>query len=113
MKNFLLIHFIWVLLLTDEDIRLCVDLRAANQAIIRNFYAFPSIEDLIFSIPKPAKLSKVDLPSAFHLFELHPDSRDITTFSTTAGNFRFKRLVLGIKSAPEEFCAGKLYWKNG
>lgn len=88
------------------DVRLTVDLRAANAAIKRNFYVFPSIEDLIFGLKRPCKLSKLDLPNAFHLFLLHPDSREITTFSTKSGSYRFKRLVLGINSAPEEFCIG-------
>lgn len=90
----------------NGEIRLCVDMRKANQAIEKGFYAFSSIEELIFSIKKPVKLSKMDISNAYYLFELHQDSRDITTFAVKSGNYRFKRLMFGIKSAPEEFSRG-------
>ena len=48
-------------------------------------------------------MSKVDLESAYYHFELHPDSRDITTFVARSGVYRFCRLMFGIKSAPELF----------
>ena len=48
-------------------------------------------------------ISKLDLNAAYNQLELHPDSRDITVFSTHIGLFRYKRLNFGIKSAAEIF----------
>lgn len=90
----------------NGQVRLCVDMRRANVAIKKGFYAFESIDDLIFTIKKPFKLSKIDMSNAYYLFELHHDSRDITAFAVKSGNYRFKRLMFGIKSAPEEFSKG-------
>lgn len=90
----------------NGQLRLCVDMRKANQAVKKGFYAFASIEELIFSIEKPAKVSKIDMSNAYYLFELDPESRDITAFAVQSGNYRFKRLMFGIKSAPEEFSRG-------
>ena len=45
--------------------------------------------------------SKLDMLMGFHQFELHPDSRDITTFTTHLGLYRYKRLNFGITSAAE------------
>lgn len=87
----------------NGEIRLCVDMRRANTAIKKGFYAFDSIDDLIFTIRKPMKLSKIDMSNAYYLFELHPKSRDITAFAVKSGNFRFKRLTFGVKSAPKPF----------
>ena len=40
---------------------------------------------------------------SYHQLLLHPDSRYITTFSTHAGLYRYKRLSFGINSAAEIF----------
>ena len=45
--------------------------------------------------------SKLDLKWGYRQLELTEESHDITTFSTHAGLYRYKRLMLGITSAPE------------
>lgn len=47
--------------------------------------------------------SKLDLNAGYHQLELHPESRNITTFSTHVGLRRYKRLSFGILSADEVF----------
>ena len=47
--------------------------------------------------------TKLDLTQAYHQLELAPESRQITTFITHAGLFRFKRLNYGTNSAAEIF----------
>lgn len=66
-------------------------------------YPMPNIDAAMASIRKVAKLSKIDLESAYYHFELEPQSRDITTFVSRSGAYRFRRLMFGIKSAPELF----------
>ncbi|XP_062558257.1 uncharacterized protein K02A2.6-like [Armigeres subalbatus] len=87
----------------DGKIRLCVDMRAANRAVKRENYPMPNIDAAITSITKVTKLSKIDLEAAYYHFELDEDSRDITTFVARSGVYRFRRLMFGIKSAPELF----------
>ena len=48
-----------------------------------------------------AVFSKLDLKRGYHQLELHPDSGSITTFITHCALFQYKRLMLGINSAPE------------
>lgn len=45
--------------------------------------------------------SKLDLKWGYHQLELSEESCDITTFSTHAGLYCYKRLMFGITSAPE------------
>ena len=45
--------------------------------------------------------SKLDLKWGYHQLELSEESRDITTFSTHAGLYPYKRLMIGVTSAPE------------
>ena len=47
--------------------------------------------------------SKLDLISAYHQRELSPESRDITTFGTHTGLYRYKRLMFGISCKPEMY----------
>ena len=47
--------------------------------------------------------TKLDLNMALHQVELHPESRDITTFAAPNGLYRYKRLVFGLNMASEKF----------
>ena len=84
-------------------IRLCVDMRAANHAIIRERHPMPTVDDVINDLNGSTVFSKVDIRNAYHTLELEPESRSITTFSTHVGLFRYKRLNFGICSASELF----------
>ena len=86
-----------------EEIRLCVDMREANKAIIRERHLLPTIEEIIHDLNGASTFSKVDLRSGYHQLELDKPSRYITTFSTHLGLFRYKRLNFGISSASEIF----------
>ncbi|PIK43243.1 hypothetical protein BSL78_19881 [Apostichopus japonicus] len=83
------------------DIRLCVDKRLANQAVIRERYPIPTIEEIIHNMNDSSLFSKLDLNMGFHQIGLSEDSRAITTFVTHTGLYRYKRLMFGISSAPE------------
>ena len=47
--------------------------------------------------------SKLDLKYGYHQIELDDESRDITTFVTHKGLYRYKRLMFGISAAPEKY----------
>lgn len=86
-----------------NDIRLCINMRYPNQAIQREHYPLPMIDTLLNKLRGSTYFSKIDITSAFHHVELHPESRGITTFMTSRGLMRFKRLMFGINCAPEIF----------
>lgn len=87
----------------DDDIRICLDMRAANKAIIRENHPLPTMEQLIPKFGKATVFSKLDVKNAFHQVELEENSREITTFITSKGLYRYKRLMFGISCAPEHF----------
>ena len=84
-------------------IRICVDMRAANQAIQRERHPVPTVEDLIVDLNGSTVFSKIDLNQGYHQLELEENSRGITTFATHIGLFRYKRLTFGVNSAAEIF----------
>ncbi|XP_037572338.1 uncharacterized protein K02A2.6-like [Dermacentor silvarum] len=86
-----------------EHIRMCVDMRCANQAIQRERHVTPTVDDILVALNGSVLFSKLDLKDGYHQLELDASSRVITTFSTHAGLFRYKRLNFGINSAAEVF----------
>jgi hypothetical protein len=86
-------------------VRLCVDMRQANKAIVRERHVMPTLEDVIHDLNGSTVFSKLDLNKAYHQLLLSPTSRSITTFSTHVGLFRYKRLFFGVSSSSEVFQA--------
>lgn len=92
-----------VIVKDNGDLRLCVDMRRANQAIKRESHRMPTFEDFLPQLKKARFFSRLDIKDAFHQVELNESCRHITTFITHKGMFRYKRLMFGISCAPEMF----------
>ena len=82
---------------------ICVDMREANKAVMREKHLMPTLDDLITDLNGATTFSTLDLRNGYHQLELHPSSRYITTFSTHVALYRYKRLMFGINSASEIF----------
>ena len=87
----------------DGDIRVCVDMRRAKEAIERETHPIPTIEEILHDLNGSTVFSKLDLKWGFHQVELETESRRITIFITHRGLFQYKSLMLGITSAPEKY----------
>ena len=83
--------------------RLVVDFRNVNKKLIADKFPLPRIDDILDQLCRAKYFSCLDLISGFHQIELDEQSRDITSFSTDKGSFRFNRLPYGIKIAPNSF----------
>jgi hypothetical protein len=87
----------------NGEVRVCVDMRRANEAVIRERYPIPTLEETVQALNGETVFSKLDLRWGYHQIELHPDSRGLTTFSTPQGLNRSKRLIFGLSSASEMY----------
>lgn len=85
------------------EIRLCVDMRRANEAIIRERLPIPTVDEVLEELNGSTVFSKLDLRHGFHQVEMHAEPRDITTFITHGDLFRFKRPSFGVNAAPENY----------
>ena len=65
----------------NDEIRLCVDMRMANEAILRERHPIPTVDEVLQELSTSKVFSKIDLKWGFHQLELHPESRDVTTLS--------------------------------
>lgn len=87
----------------EGEIRICVDMRCANKAILRENHPLPTMDQLSPKLRKAKVFTKLDIKDVFHQVEIKEDCRYITTFITSKGLFRYKRLMFGISCAPEHF----------
>jgi len=87
----------------NGDIRLCVDLTKLNKSVERELHPMPVVEHTLGQLAKAKIFSKLDANSGFYQITLDEESMKLTTFITPFGRFMFKRLPMGITSAPEHF----------
>lgn len=85
------------------EVRICIDMRCANKAILRENHPLPVISDILPHINNANIFSKLDVKLAFHQIELAPKSRYITAFITRRGVMQYTRLMFGVNCAPEKF----------
>ena len=88
---------------SSNEIRLNVDMREANKAIPRTHTVMRTLDDIINELNGATVFSHLDMNHVYHQLELKENSRDITTFATHVGLYRYKRLNFGTRSAGEIF----------
>lgn len=85
------------------EIRICIDMRRANTAIVRENNPIPTMDTMLPHFRKAEVFSILDIRNAFHQLELSANCRYITTFITSKGLYRYKRLMFWITCEPEVF----------
>ncbi|XP_057312326.1 uncharacterized protein K02A2.6-like [Hydractinia symbiolongicarpus] len=87
----------------DQEIRirLCIDMRVANSAIIREPYQIPTLEEVLHEFNGCTIFTTLDLNQGYHQITLDDESRDLTAFASSKGILRYTRLIYGISPAAE------------
>lgn len=86
-----------------SGIRLCVDLSRLNDSVLRERHIMPSVDQVLAQLANARVFSKLDCYNAFLQCPLDIESRDLTTFITPFGRYRYQRVPYGISSAPEMY----------
>lgn len=86
-----------------DDFRLVVNMRAPNKAILREYFRLPLLDEMRIQLHGARYFTKLDLRNAYYHLELCEASRDLTTFLSESGMYRFCRLMFGVNAAPEIF----------
>ena len=84
-------------------VRICVDLKALNESVLRETHPIPKVDDTLAQLTGAAVFSKLDANSGFWQIPLSDESKLLTTFITPFGRYAFNKLPFGISSAPELF----------
>ena len=83
----------------NNTVRFAIDMRQANEAILRERFPMPNIDETLQQMNGASVFSRLDLTEAFHQIEISEQSRYITTFVCHKGLYRYKRLNYGVSSA--------------
>ena len=78
-------------------------MRRANKAIVSERLSIPTVDEVVESPNGSTVFSTLDLRWGFHQIEPSPNSRDISSFATNDGVFRYKRLIFYVNTAPEKY----------
>ena len=87
----------------NGDIRLYVDMKQGNSAIVGERHPIPAVDEILHDLNGSTVFTKLDKKWAFHQVELSEECRSITTFATRKGLFRYKRLMFGISCVSEMY----------
>jgi len=86
------------------DVRITTDFSELNKFIRRERFELPSVEATLAKLGRAKFFSKLDANSGFYQCVLDNQSSHLITFITPFGRYKYKRLPMGICSAPELFC---------
>ena len=86
----------------DGSYRFVVDYRRLNKITVPNKYPAGKVED-IFAMQNSAWFSKFDLTNGFLQVMMEEKCRNMTTFVTSRGMWRFKRMPFGLINSPATF----------
>ncbi len=87
----------------EKRFRMCIDYRQVNKKLIPDKFPLPRIDEVLDGLGRAKYFSTIDLYNGFHQVPLDEDSRDITSFSTDKGSFRWKVLPFGLNVSPNSF----------
>ena len=85
----------------DGSLRMCLDPKDLNKAIIRDIHKAPSIERISSTLNGCKVFSVIDLSSCFWQKKLTEESANLCVFNTPFGRRRFNRLPFGISCASD------------
>lgn len=87
----------------NKSLRICIDPKELNEAILNEQAYIPTFEEVASKLNGMKYFSVLDLKDGYWQVQLTKQSRNLCTFATPYGNFRFIRMPFGIKSAPSVF----------
>ena len=97
------VSFMFIVTKKNGKLRICLDPRYLNSAIQREHYLVLTIEDVTTRLHGAKLFTKLDDGNGFWHVTLNDVSYFLTTFHTSFGRYRSRRLLFWIISAPEVF----------
>ena len=86
------------------EMRAVVDYRKLNHHTIPDRYPMPLLSEVLQNIGSENNVfSTIDLLSGYYQIELDEESRKYTAFSTNSGHFQYRRMPMGLRTAPGTF----------
>ena len=92
-----------VIVAKPGKLRICLDPRDLNQALLRPKYLMPTLEEILPPLSKAKVFTTLDTKDGFYQISLEEESSRKTTFWTPFGRYRYLRMPFGVNVAPQEF----------
>ena len=86
-----------------NELRFLSDFRQLNKCIIRKPYPLPKISEILKELTGLSYATALDLKMGYYTIRLNPDAQRICTIITPWGKYKYKRLPMGIMTAPDIF----------
>uniref|UniRef100_H3HA67 Reverse transcriptase domain-containing protein n=1 Tax=Phytophthora ramorum TaxID=164328 RepID=H3HA67_PHYRM len=87
----------------NGSLRLLVDFRQLNRYLRRSPYYVPKIREILLRLGKAKCMTTLDANMGYFARRVALQSRAATAFCLPFGKFQFKRLPMGISTAPDEY----------
>ncbi|KAI8517626.1 hypothetical protein Bbelb_036430 [Branchiostoma belcheri] len=87
----------------NGKLRVCLDPRDLNNALKRDHYPTPTLEEITPSLAGAKIFSKLDASNGYWNIKIDEESSLLTTFNTPFGRFKFNRLPFGLKVSQDVF----------
>ena len=87
----------------DGSLRVCLDPKHLNRALIRPRHRIPTQEELNHNFHKSKVFSKMDAKSGYWSVKLDEESQKLTTFQTPFGRYCYRRLPMGLSVSQDIF----------
>jgi len=84
----------------DGWLRLCVDYRALNLAMVKNWYPLRLISEILDCVRYARIFSKLDLRSAYKVICMEEGDKYKTAFRTSYGQFGYRDMPIGLTNTP-------------
>lgn len=86
-----------------DKLRMCIDYRALNKLTVANNYPLPRVDQILDQLSGAKVWSKLDLKWGYWQVPVAEEDRDKTAFNTRYGQFRWRVMPFGLRSAPSTF----------
>ena len=87
----------------DGSVRICVDYRRLNKVSVFDPEPVPTAEDIFAKVKDDVIFSKFDLSKGYWQIPVRESDKDVTTFITHDGLYRFNVMPFGMMTAPATF----------
>ena len=86
-------------------VRMVTDFTALNEFVDRPVHPFPSVGEVVQSVPSSAKsFAKLDAVHGYFQLALDEESFKLTTFLLPSGRYQYLRAPMGLSASSDEWC---------
>ena len=88
-----------------KSVRCVTDYTKLNSYVDRPVHLFPSVIDILQSIPSTAQIfAKFDAVNGYFQISLDQQSSNLNTFILPSGRYRYLRIPQGLNASSNEWC---------